>query len=95
MSREEVLAGFTWNETGIDGGYFARGLLAIFTIDRDGNLSFRGTAFVISDYREHVVAITAAHNLYEGVHKSQYPYPRYGPSALPEFFQTSCARLNS
>ena len=78
-----MLNGWEWNEAAPETSL--QGLVALLTFDPNRVPKLIGTGFIVGAYGSHAVAITAAHNFYEGVHHAQVPDPLHNVTALAEF----------
>jgi Trypsin-like peptidase domain len=84
--RGAMLNGWEWDEAlpeGLSGLH--QGLVALLTFGPDRTAKLIGTGFIVGAYGSHAVAITAAHNFYEGVRRVQVPIPQHNVTALAEF----------
>ncbi len=81
-----MLGDWEWNEVDFEGTERPHeGVVSLLTMRPDGTPALIGTAFIVSANQSHAVAVSAAHNFYDGVHKAQNPNPRHHASALREF----------
>jgi len=81
-----ILCGWEWNEALPEGlPALHDGLVCLLAFGPDRIAKLIGTGFIIGAYGSHAVAITAAHNFYEGVRRVQVPDPQHNVTALAEF----------
>jgi len=79
-----LINGFEWNEASSFDDSLNNGLITLLAFDRGGQPTPIGTAFVITDSGDALIAVTVAHN-FDGIHRLQVDNSKYHPTALPEF----------
>lgn len=76
--------GFEWNEASSFDDSLNNGLITLLAFDRSDQPTPIGTAFVITDSGDALIAVTVAHN-FDGIHRLQVDTRKHHPTALPEF----------
>ena len=77
---------FEWNEALSESCLALHsGLLTLLAFEPNRSPKLIGTAFIIGAYGNYAVAVSAAHNIHEGVMNAQNPKRYRAPSTPPEF----------
>lgn len=85
LSKGQILGPYEWVDPPEYPIGSHEGIVTLVVIGPDKMLTEIGTAFIIQSRQDKAIAMTAAHNIHDGVRLAQRPYRRHHPSTPSEF----------